>query len=252
MGGIFSKGSTSGTSEVALPPELRDAAINNINIGNEVAALGYTPNRGLKVAAMNPMQQAAALQANDAAGSFGMRNVDVGAGTQQQQYSRLTGLPAPQTASGGIQGYSAGHIYDDMVNTIPIGQRLMIDSFVRDPVTGALPYNSAVPQPQTIIDIPASLSDNPFEYQRQLREQAFRTVIASRAAGTGPSFDGTLRTLPLSGDESAPGGDADPGTASGAGDGAPTYDSFDAAYDAIFGDEPDFADTTFSGTGGFY
>lgn len=70
MGGS-SKGGTQET-KVELPPEIKEAAIDNLDIANEVAAIGYTPYRGPTVAEFNPQQKSGMMAYDQAASAFGM------------------------------------------------------------------------------------------------------------------------------------------------------------------------------------
>ena len=97
------------TTEVQIPQWLEDAARENIARGSDVAKLGYTPYYGPDVAAMTPMQQAAAQNINQGASAFGLAAPS----------DPMAGMPQAETFAGGVQGYSYGPIYDPSLAAIP-------------------------------------------------------------------------------------------------------------------------------------
>ena len=147
MAGGGGKGGTQ-TTEVKLPPEIEEAAIANLRVADEVAAMGYTPYTGPTVAGPTPGMQNAMMGQNQAAQAFGMPNTNTAGMSQEQAMSALTGMPAPTQYAGGFQGYSPIELYRQAIDSMPPAQRAMIESFVIDPVTGAIPTNPAVPAPQ--------------------------------------------------------------------------------------------------------
>lgn len=149
------------TTKVELDPAIREEALNNIDIANEVSALGYTPYTGNTVAGFSP-QQMSAMQATDQGmAAFGMPSaVDWQQGgngsmaapsgmSSDAIYTALTGMPPPTTDAGGFSGYSAMPMYNEAIENTPAAQLAAIRSFVMDPETGAGPTNLSVPQPRT-------------------------------------------------------------------------------------------------------
>jgi len=177
------KGGSEAT-EIKLPKEIEQAAKENLNIANEVAAIGFTPYLGPTVAGFSPQQMNSFQNTNQAAGSFGMNNVDLGGGFAGQGITQdnpgfdlqgaagrgltqlgqdlgsrgvmnnaqigqaLTGIQAPNAQAGGFSGYSGSSIFNDLLAQMPAAQRAAIESFTMDPFTGAPPTNPAVPPPE--------------------------------------------------------------------------------------------------------
>ena len=147
MAGGGGKGGTQ-TTTVELPPEIEEAAISNLRVADEVAAMGFTPYSGPTLAGLTPGMEQSMMGVNDAARAFGMPNTNTGGMTQQEAMTAMTGMPAPQQFAGGMSGYSPMGMYEEALSKIPPAQRAMIESFVMNPVTGAIPTNPAVPAPQ--------------------------------------------------------------------------------------------------------
>jgi len=121
------------TTEVQIPQWLEDAARENIARGSDVAKLGYTPYYGPDVAAMTPMQVAAAQNINQGASAFGLAAPS----------DPMAGMPQAQTFAGGVQGYSSGPIYDqslEMLKQNRPGQYDAITGMFIDPQTGLSNY----------------------------------------------------------------------------------------------------------------
>ena len=121
------------TTEVQIPQWLEDAARENIARGSDVAKLGYTPYYGPDVAAMTPMQVAAAQNINQGASAFGLAAPS----------DPMAGMPQAQTFAGGVQGYSSGPIYDqslEMLKQNRPGQYDAITGMFIDPQTGLSSY----------------------------------------------------------------------------------------------------------------
>ena len=124
------KGGSQSTS-VTIPAWLEEAAQRNIGRAENLAQIGYTPYYGPEVAAMTPMQLAAMQGTNQAAGAFGLGQVDPTAG-----------MPQSQTFAGGVQGYGSGGLYDEALATLQQrapGQFAALNSPFLNPVTGAPP-----------------------------------------------------------------------------------------------------------------
>lgn len=130
------------TTEVKIPKWLEGPVRENIAKANEIAKIGYTPYYGPDVAAFTPMQEAAFANTAAGASAFGL-GTPVG--------SAVTGMPAPQTFAGGIQGYSSGSLYDQALAELQRrnpGQFAAISSLFINPQTGAAPTaNFALPEP---------------------------------------------------------------------------------------------------------
>lgn len=153
----MSKDSTT-TNVTELPPELREAAIQNLELGDAIGSIGYTPYQGNTTAAMSPQQMAAMQgfdQASAAAGGpsavdWGQQDGNNGFTAPQGMdqdalYTALTGMPPPTTDESGFSGYSPMSQYESAINQMAPGQRAAIESFVMDPTTGAAPSNPAMP-----------------------------------------------------------------------------------------------------------
>lgn len=128
MSGGGKGGST--TSQVTIPAWLESAARQNLSRADQLAQIGYTPYYGPDVAAFTPMQQAAFEGTNQAAAAFGMPT------------AQGTGMPAPQTFAGGVQGYSSAPMYQQAVDALAAarpGQYAALNAPFIDPVTGAAP-----------------------------------------------------------------------------------------------------------------
>lgn len=112
------------TSEqsTSINPEVAKAAAKNYAMAQDVAKLGYQPNRGVTIAGFTPQQQAAMSGNVQAASAFGLPTA-----------APMSGIPPTQTSATGIQGYSTGAEYDDMLSKLPGGYRASINSFFADP-----------------------------------------------------------------------------------------------------------------------
>lgn len=138
-------GSETTSTTVKLPKEIEDAAKQNIKVADQIAALGAMPYRGTAVAGFSP-QQLRGMQGQDqAASAFGMPSA-LGAGggqgmSHKDMFTALTGMPPPNSNTGGFQGYSTAPIFDQAYAQLSPGQRNMIESFLINPNTGAAPTN---------------------------------------------------------------------------------------------------------------
>lgn len=138
------------TSETKIPEWLSGAAQQALTRANSVAAIPYTPYFGPDVAAMTPMQEAAASNINAGASAFGMA-APTG-----------TGMPEAQTFAGGVRGYSSAPMYEAAVNELkaryPGAYNAIMGQF-SDPMTGAMPswmQPPAAAQPVTPAAMPTS------------------------------------------------------------------------------------------------
>ncbi len=93
-------------SETTIPDWVAQPAQQNIAMAQKVAGMGYTPYYGPDVAAFTPMQNAAFQGTNDAAAAFGMPT------------AQGTGMPAPKTFAGGVQGYSSAPMYEQAIKRL--------------------------------------------------------------------------------------------------------------------------------------
>lgn len=91
------------TQTIKLPKSLEEGSTEVLAAGLRSAALPYSPNRGVTIAAFSPQQQAAMEGANSAAGAFGLP-------MGQGQY-----MPPAEVGAGGVKGYSTGDLYDQNV-----------------------------------------------------------------------------------------------------------------------------------------
>jgi hypothetical protein len=118
------------TTETKIPEWLSAAAQQGLGRANNVASIGYTPYFGPDVAAMTPMQEAAATNINAGASAFGM-NAPTG-----------TGMPEAQTFAGGVRGYSSAPMYEAALSELKTrypGQYNAIMGQFINPVSGAMP-----------------------------------------------------------------------------------------------------------------
>lgn len=124
------------TTEVKIPEWLEAGARQNMARADQIAMIGPVIDRGPTVAAFTAPQQQAFQNTGNAAAAFGLA----------PQGADLRYQPAPTTYAGGVQGYSSAPIYDGMVADFRAANPGQFD-FMRgmfiDPVTGAMPTNSA-------------------------------------------------------------------------------------------------------------
>ena len=166
-------GSSTQTTTVELPPEIKQAAIANLGIADSVASLGATPYNGPSIAGFSPQQMAAMQGTDQAAAAFGMPsavNWQQGRGGAMQAprgmsndalYQALTGMPSPNSQAGGFSGYNTAPIGQAAFDRLPAAQRALIQSFTMNPVTGAAPLNSTVPVPK--YDVQKALGGKPVQ-----------------------------------------------------------------------------------------
>ena len=141
------------TSTVKLPKAIERASKDNLNIANEVGALGMSPYRLNTVAGLSPQQLAAMQGVDEQASAFGMPSAlgqQGGAGMDKDaMYTALTGMPPPTTDAAGNLGYSGIPAMEAAIAATPDAQRAAIESFVMNPYTGEAPTNLSVPAPKT-------------------------------------------------------------------------------------------------------
>lgn len=125
------------STQVKLPSWLNEAAQRTVDRGEDAARIGYVPWTGPDVAAFSPMQNAAFQGTNQAAAAFGMPT------------SQGTGMPAPTTFAGGMQGYSSAPMFNAAVEDLRTsrpGQYAAIQSMFVNPT--ARPQAAAQPGTQ--------------------------------------------------------------------------------------------------------
>jgi hypothetical protein len=123
------------TSQVTVPQYIENAARANLSRAGDVAKIGPIRYDGPDVAALSPMQLAAARGLSDTASAFGV----AGGGMSEQDLRG--GMPEPTEFSGGVRGYSSAPMYDEALAALKAsspGQYAFIKSLYIDPVTGKL------------------------------------------------------------------------------------------------------------------
>jgi hypothetical protein len=103
------------TSETKIDPQLRDAALANIDMAKKVGQIGYVPYTGDTVAGMSPGQIAAIESGNLGATAFGLPTMAVPTGANLNPYAT----------------------YEAALAKIPPAQRAFIESLFINPQTGA-------------------------------------------------------------------------------------------------------------------
>jgi hypothetical protein len=114
----MAKGGTQET-KTTLPKWYETGLQQGVGMGTDMAPLmsTYIPESGPTIAALSPKEQLSQQYTDMASQAFGMPTVDT------SSY-----LPPVQNM-GGIQGYSAQPMIDEMISNIPQGQRDYIESF---------------------------------------------------------------------------------------------------------------------------
>lgn len=121
----------SSTSSVEIPEYIEAAAQRNLTRAEDVSRMGYVPQYGLQVAALTPMEEAAAQNVAGAASAFGMATP-----TGTDVYG---GMGAPTEYAGGVRGYSSAPLYEQSIAQLQAARPAQYDymqSFFIDPVTG--------------------------------------------------------------------------------------------------------------------
>jgi len=130
MSGGGGKGGSQETS-VTYPPWVVEPAKRAIQRGEDISKIGYIPYEGPDVAALSPQQTAAMEGTQSAAMAFGL-----------PQANPMANLPEAQTYAGGIQGYSAAPVVEQLIDDFRKdrpGQAALYDSLFVDPLNGATP-----------------------------------------------------------------------------------------------------------------
>ena len=115
-----------------VPGYAESMGINNLEKADAIAGMGPIRNYGPTVAAFNPTQIASFQNTADTANAFGM-----GAPTDI-----MAGMPAATDFGGGMMGYSAAPIVDNMLADLKEnapGQYDAMTGMYMDPVTGERP-----------------------------------------------------------------------------------------------------------------
>lgn len=123
----------SSTSSVQIPEYIEKAAQQNLNKAEKISQIGFVPQYGPSVAAFTPTQNAAFDNIASSASAFGMASPGVGTS------ANYGGMGQPTDFGGGVMGYSAKPLYDNMVSEFAAdrpAQYDYINSFFIDPYTG--------------------------------------------------------------------------------------------------------------------
>lgn len=183
-------GKTTQKTEVKLPPELMEAAKANLQIADEAASIGYTPYTQGEVAGFSPQQLNAMRGVDQTAAFFGMPSQlgkQGGAGmTEAQIYQKLLGMAAPNRNTMGISSFNSMPIYNQALKDMAPGQRAVIDSMVRNPVTGAPATNPAMPA-QNFIDATPYAKTPQQKKQFEARRQQYAAAPNKSASAGGSS-----------------------------------------------------------------
>lgn len=189
-------GSQTQTTKVEYPEEIRRAAEQNLDIANEVAAIGYSPYSGPTIAGFSPQQLAGMQSVDQGAAAFGMPS----AVNWQQQggqmaapqgmstdalYRALTGMAPPNAQAGGFSGYSAMPLYQAGLDNTAPAQLAATQSFFMDPVTGAPPVSASVPAPKTQLYVDPSSGRNAAERRQIAAENARRRLQQAQGQAQG-------------------------------------------------------------------
>jgi hypothetical protein len=137
-----STGSQNSTSTTQLDPILRQAAIENLNLANEVGSLGYIPYQGPTVAGFSQPQVSAMQNTDAAARAFGLPGGSVLGQSIASggQPTSVAGFNYGQSVPGmGGNAYSPYQAYMAALQNIPQGQADFIKQFFIDPTTGTAP-----------------------------------------------------------------------------------------------------------------
>lgn len=164
MGGGSKGGETK--TEVAIPEELKNEAIKNLELANKVSSLPLMHNFGGQVAAFTP-QQVAGMQATDgAAASLGLPTAGFGPNTGMN----IPGMPQAKDF-GGVRAYSTESVFKDAMARVPPEIRQLYEALVSG---GSVPAPSAAPASAT----PGRMSDHDFRlatgYDRSYLSKARR------------------------------------------------------------------------------
>jgi hypothetical protein len=142
------------TSTVELPPELRQASLDNLRLAQDVGRMPAIHNFGPTVAALTPQQDAAMMGTNQAASAFGLPN------------GGAIGSAAMPTVVdvGGARGYSTKGLYDNAMDQVPQFVKDLLSQFTHSP--GAK-VGAASAAPATVVAKSGrSSEERPYESSR--------------------------------------------------------------------------------------
>jgi len=105
------------TSSSSVDPDLKRAALENLEMAKAVGQLGYVPYKGPEVAGMSPGQIAAMQGTNMGAAAFGLPTSAVPTGADLSSYD----------------------LYTQALNNMAPGQRAFIEAMFINPITGEAP-----------------------------------------------------------------------------------------------------------------
>jgi hypothetical protein len=117
--------SLGGKTTTSIDPDLKKAALENLEMTRRAGQLGFVPYKGASVAGFQPMQLAAMQNLNTGLDAFG-----------------FGGSPMPTG-----EDLSAYPIYQEQLAMMAPGQRDFINSMFIDPMTGAAPTMQYGAQP---------------------------------------------------------------------------------------------------------
>lgn len=166
------------TTQVEIPQWLENAAQANLAQGRDVSRIGYTPYYGPDVAGLTPTQMAARSNINQAAQAFGMQGI------------QDSGLGAPTTYAGGVQGYSSGSLYDQAVNELAArrpGQYAAIQKNFIDPY-GTTPQATQYVDPyQSYFQTPSYSTSNVPGVQNYTDAEMYANAASGNVANNPPA-----------------------------------------------------------------
>tara|TARA_R110000772_G_scaffold21164_3_gene58376 strand:+ start:455 stop:1276 length:822 start_codon:yes stop_codon:yes gene_type:complete len=194
-----STGSQTGTSTTQLDPILRQAAIENLNLANEVGSLGYIPYQGPTVAGFSQPQVSAMQNTDAAARAFGLPGGSVLGQSIASggQPTSVAGFNYGQSVPGmGGNAYSPYQAYMAALQNIPQGQADFIKQFFIDPTTGAAPTRGMTqydPMSQPVMQ-QAAAPAAPAAYSAPASSNGDRSRQENAAFGNSMPYEGNSRS----------------------------------------------------------
>lgn len=116
--------SLGGKTTSSIDPDLKAAALQQLEMARQIGQLGFVPYKGATVAGFQPGQIAAAQNLNTGLEAFGF-------------------APSPALSGADLSPYP---IYQEQLAQMAPGQRAFINSMFIDPMTGAAPTMQFGPQ----------------------------------------------------------------------------------------------------------
>jgi hypothetical protein len=142
------------TSTVELPPELRQASLDNLRLAQDVGRMPAIHNFGPTVAALTPQQEAAMIGTNQAAAAFGLPNGGaIGSAA----------MPAVVDV-GGARGYSTKGLYDSAMDQVPQFVKDLLSQFTHSPGAKV----GAQPSASTVVAAKRGMTSNQERRQKEL------------------------------------------------------------------------------------